>query len=185
MKELTKDLGPLLPIQQNTVLLGGLIHLLGFPLERLEAALAKQFGRKGETVVQQNVSVARAGYEHAKKSFQALPMSGKWTFTDKARPVLTGNEAMAMGAVAAGCRWYSAYPMTPASGLLHWFAPNAERCGVVVKQAEDELAVMNMAIGAGHAGLRAMCGTSGGGFAPMTQAIGMAAMIQAPGVRAL
>src|SRR5262249_11402386 len=70
--------------------------------------------------------------------------------------------------------------MTPASSILHWMASHGEKCGVVVKQCEDELAVVNMAIGAGHAGVRAMCGTSGGGFALMTEAIGMAGMIEAP-----
>src|SRR3989454_8627467 len=70
--------------------------------------------------------------------------------------------------------------MTPASSILHWMASHGEKWGVVVKQCEDELAVVNMAIGAGHAGVRAMCGTSGGGFALMTEAIGMAGMIEAP-----
>src|SRR5260370_31508170 len=70
--------------------------------------------------------------------------------------------------------------MTPASSILHWMASHGEECGVVVKQCEDERAVVNMAIGAGHAGVRAMCGTSGGGFALMTEAIGMAGMLEAP-----
>src|SRR3989442_3485120 len=70
--------------------------------------------------------------------------------------------------------------MTPASSILHWMVAHADRCGVVVKQCEDEIAVANMAIGAGHAGVRAMCGTSGGGFALMTEAIGMAGIIESP-----
>ncbi|HET7841814.1 MAG TPA: hypothetical protein VFM21_09420, partial [Terriglobia bacterium] len=103
-----------------------------------------------------------------------------WKFSRIRRPFATGNELFALGAVAAGCKFYSAYPMTPASSILHWMAGHGEKCGVVVKQCEDELAVVNMAIGAGHAGVRAMCGTSGGGFALMTEAIGMAGMIEAP-----
>src|SRR5262245_66045107 len=86
----------------------------------------------------------------------------------------------AIGAVAAGCKFYSAYPMTPASSILHWMANHGAKCGVVVKQAEDELAVVNLAIGAGHAGVRSMCATSGGGFALMSEAIGMAGMIETP-----
>lgn len=86
----------------------------------------------------------------------------------------------ALGAVAAGCKFYSAYPMSPASFILHWLAAHSEKLGVVVKQAEDELAVVNLAIGAGHAGVRAMCATSGGGFALMSEAIGMAGMIETP-----
>jgi 2-oxoglutarate ferredoxin oxidoreductase subunit alpha len=180
VKALTASLGAVLPIQQNTVLLGGLIHLLGFSIDKLEEALAKQFGKKGAAVVGQNVALARAGWEHAKKSFAPLAVAGRWSFGDERRCVVTGNEAFAMGAVAAGCRFYAAYPMTPATGVLHWMAAHAEACGVVVKQAEDEIAVANMTIGAGHAGARAMCATSGGGFALMTEAIGMAGMIEAP-----
>jgi len=180
VKELTRGLGAILAVQQNTVLLGGLVQVLGFPLERLEEALAKQFGRKGEKTVAQNVALARAGWEHARKEGARLAQADAWAFSGKRRVVVTGNEAFAMGAVAAGCRFYVAYPMTPASGILHWMAAHAAKCGVVVKQAEDEIAVASMAIGAGHAGARAMCATSGGGFALMTEAIGMAGMIEAP-----
>ena len=87
---------------------------------------------------------------------------------------------MALGAVAGGCKFYSAYPMSPASFILHWLASHSEKVGVVVKQCEDELAVVNVAIGAGHAGVRSMCATSGGGFALMSEAIGMAGMIETP-----
>ncbi|HSM91691.1 MAG TPA: 2-oxoacid:acceptor oxidoreductase subunit alpha, partial [Anaeromyxobacteraceae bacterium] len=182
VKALTSSLGPQLAVQQNTVLLGGLLRLLGLPAERLEEALAKQFGRKGAQLVAQNTALARAGWEHLRAGGAAHAVAGGWAFSGARRPVMTGNEAFAMGAVAAGCRFYAAYPMTPASGILHWMAAHAERCGVVVKQAEDEIAVANMTIGAAHAGARAMCATSGGGFALMTEAIGMAGMIEAPTV---
>src|SRR5262249_21211639 len=118
------------------------------------------------------------GYDHAKENF--VPLGYQWNFSRISRPFITGNEAIAIGAVCAGCKFYSAYPMTPASSILHWMASHADPCGVVVKQCEDELAVVNMAVGAGHAGARAMCGTSGGGFALMTEAIGQAGMIEAP-----
>jgi 2-oxoglutarate ferredoxin oxidoreductase subunit alpha len=85
-----------------------------------------------------------------------------------------------MGAVAAGMKFYAAYPMSPASSLLHWLVARSEKVGVMVKQAEDELAVVNMTIGAGLAGARAMCGTSGGGFALMTEAVGMAGIMEVP-----
>src|SRR5262249_56021473 len=141
-------------------------------------ALADTFSHKGEAVIQQNAGIARAGYDYAKEHF--VPLGYEWTFTRIRRPFITGNEAFSLGAVAAGCKFYSAYPMTPASSILHWMAAHGERCGIVVKQCEDELAVANMAIGAGFAGVRAMCGTSGGGFALMTEAIGQAGMIEAP-----
>ncbi len=178
IKELTKSFGRLPPIMQNTVALGALLYLLGLEFEMAASVLADTFKHKGEAVVEQNVRVARAGYDYAKDI--SVPLGYEWNYTRIKRPFITGNEAFALGAVAAGCKFYSAYPMTPASSILHWMAAHGAKCGVVVKQCEDELAVVNIAIGAGHAGVRAMCGTSGGGFALMTEAIGQAGMIEAP-----
>jgi 2-oxoglutarate ferredoxin oxidoreductase subunit alpha len=175
---LTKPFGPMQPVMQNTVALGALLFLGNLEFDVIAEVLAETFGHKGKPVVDQNVNLARAGYDYAKEHFK--PLAHKWNFTRKRRPFLTGNEAFAIAAAASGCRFYSAYPMTPASAILHWMANHAERCGIVVKQCEDELAVANMAIGAGYAGVRSMCATSGGGFALMTEAIGMAGMIEAP-----
>src|SRR5438067_4051930 len=179
VKEITKDLGRLLPIMQNTVALGAVVFLARFEFESMANVLADTFKHKGQGVIDQNVKILRAGFEYAKEHFVTL-IGEPWRLTGTRRPFVTGNELYALGAVAAGCKFYSAYPMTPASSILHWMASHGERCGVVVKQCEDELAVANMAIGAGHAGVRAMCATSGGGFALMTEAIGMAGMIEAP-----
>ena len=93
--------------------------------------------------------------------------------------MLDGNTALAIGAYAGGCNFYSAYPMTPASSILHWFAAHADR-GVFFKQTEDEIAAINMAIGASNAGVRAMCGTSGGGFALMAEGLGLSGMLEVP-----
>jgi 2-oxoglutarate ferredoxin oxidoreductase subunit alpha len=176
--EITKPFGRVEPIMQNTVALGALVFLLGLDFEVTAGVFGDTFGHKGQPVVDRNIGLARAGYDYARERF--VPLGCQWTFSRKRRPFVTGNEAFALGAVAAGCKFYSAYPMTPASSILHWLAAHGERCGVVVKQCEDELAVANMAIGAGFAGVRSMCGTSGGGFALMTEAIGQAGMIEAP-----
>ena len=178
VKEITKSFGRLQPIMQNTVALGSLVYLLGLEFDMTAAVLADTFKHKGDAVVEHNVKVAQAGYDYAKDI--SVPLGYEWNYTRIKRPFITGNEAFALGAVAAGCKFYSAYPMTPASSVLHWMANHGAKCGVVVKQCEDELAVVNIAIGAGHAGVRAMCGTSGGGFALMTEAIGQAGMIEAP-----
>ncbi len=178
VNELIKPLGKLPAIMQNTVAIGALLYLLDIEFEMAATVLADTFKHKGEAIVEQNVNVARAGYDYAKDKF--VPLGYQWSYTRIRRPFVTGNECFAIGAVAAGCKFYSAYPMTPASSILHWMANHGAKCGVVVKQCEDELAVANLAIGAGHAGVRAMCGTSGGGFALMTEAIGMAGMIEAP-----
>lgn len=176
--ELTKPIGKLPPIMQNTVLAGALLFLLDLDFEVMAEVLADTFAHKGSEVVDKNVAVAKAGFLCAEQNY--VPLGCKWHFSRVRRPFMTGNQAFALGAVAAGCKFYSAYPMTPASGVLHWMSDHGEECGVVVKQCEDELGVVNMAVGAGHAGVRAMCATSGGGFALMTEGIGMAGMIEAP-----
>lgn len=178
VNELTKAVGKLPPIMQNTVLSGALLFLTGLDFDTMSEVLSETFKHKGQQIIDQNVAVARAGYDYAREKF--VPLGCTWNFSRKPRPFVTGNEAFSIGAYVAGCKFYSAYPMTPASSILHWMASHADRCGIVVKQCEDELAVANMAIGAGYAGIRAMCGTSGGGFALMTEAIGMAGMIEAP-----
>jgi 2-oxoglutarate ferredoxin oxidoreductase subunit alpha len=178
ISQLMKPFGAVAPVMQNTVALGALIFLLSMEFDMTATVLADTFAHKGKAVIDQNVGVAKAGYEYAREHF--VPLGYQWKFSRKRRPFLTGNEAFSIGAVAAGCRFYSAYPMTPASGILTWMAEHSERCGIVVKQMEDELAVANVAIGAGFAGVRAMCATSGGGFALMTEAIGLAGMIEAP-----
>src|SRR5579862_684128 len=176
--ELLKPLGPVPPVMQNTVALGALMFLGGLEFESIAGVLTDTFGHKSQAIIDQNVGAAKAGFEYARE--HCVPLGYQWQFSHKRRPYITGNQAFSMGAVAAGCRFYSAYPMTPASGILTWMAEHAEQCGVVVKQMEDELAVANVAIGAGYAGVRSMCATSGGGFALMTEAIGLAGMIEAP-----
>ncbi len=179
VNQITKPFGRLLPIMQNTVALGALVYLVQLDFDSVAGVLADTFRHKGPAVVDQNVKILKAGFDYARERFVPLARE-TWKFSRIRRPFVTGNEAFALGAVTAGCKFYSAYPMTPASSILHWMASHGEKCDMVVKQCEDELAVVNMAIGAGHAGVRAMCGTSGGGFALMTEAIGMASMIEAP-----
>ena len=176
--ELARPLGKLQPVMQNTVALGALLFLVGLEFESLEGVLDDTFQHKGAAVIELNVKLARVGYDYARERF--VPLGYNWNFSRLRRPFITGNVALALGAATAGCKFYAAYPMTPASSILHWMAAHADRCGIVVKQCEDELAVVNMAVGAGYAGVRAMCGTSGGGFALMTEGIGQAGMIEAP-----
>ena len=176
--ELTAEL-PRNPVMQNTVLLGALMRLLNFPWEAFEGSIRAQFGKRKADLAEANVKAARRGWEFAEKNFSA-PDRPAPAGDGKPRIVITGNQAAALGAVAGGCKFYSAYPMTPASSILHWLAPRASRYGMLMKQAEDELAAINMAIGAGYAGVRAMVGTSGGGFALMTEAVGLAGMLEVP-----
>jgi 2-oxoglutarate ferredoxin oxidoreductase subunit alpha len=176
---LTRPFGRIKPVMQNSVMLGALLYWLGLDFKITETVYADTFAHKDREIIDQNAGIARAGYSHAVEN--GWPQAGlDWDFTHVRRPFITGNEAIAMGAVAAGLKFYAAYPMTPASSILHWLISHGPKLGVMVKQAEDELAVMNMSVGAGLAGARAMCGTSGGGFALMTEAIGLAGMLEAP-----
>jgi len=163
---------------QNTIALGVIMQQLGIEFDSLSDMLVAKFTRKGQEVVDQNVGVARAGYEYAAENFPALP--NPTPTGPKALAVWTGNDALAMGGATAGVKFYCAYPMSPATGVLHWMARYARQLGIMVRQVEDEIAVANMAIGAGFAGCRTMCATSGGGFALMTEAIGAAAQMEIP-----
>jgi 2-oxoglutarate ferredoxin oxidoreductase subunit alpha len=163
---------------QNTIALAAALNLIGVEFGILEDILTLQFQRKGQAAVDENVGVARAGYEHALKAFQPLPF--KLPDTGSPKAFVDGNSALAMGGAAAGVRFYCAYPMSPSTGVLHWMARHARQLGIMVRQVEDELGVINMAIGAAHTGTRAMCATSGGGFALMTEALGAASMMEIP-----
>ena len=163
---------------QNTIALGVSTYLMGLEFDALENALKLQFGRKGDAVIEENTTAARAGYDYAAENFEAYPEP--IAEGPKHLALWTGNEAMAMAGAAAGVKFYTAYPMSPSTGVLHWMAQNARDLGIMVRQGEDEISVANMAIGAAHVGARAMCATSGGGFALMTEAIGAAAMMEIP-----
>ncbi len=163
---------------QNTVALGAIAFLLGFEFAVLEASLTAQFQRKGQDVVDENVNMARTGFDYTSSNFEPFPDPA--AKGGKPLAVWTGNDALAMGGAAAGVKFYCAYPMSPASGVLHWMAKNARDLGIMVRQIEDEIGVANMAVGAAHAGPRTMCATSGGGFALMTEAVGSAAMMEIP-----
>ena len=163
---------------QNTIAVGAIMSMLGLDFDILEESLTLRFQRQGQSVIDQNVEVARAGFGHANDNF--VPFYDSTPTGGKPLAVWAGNDALAMGGAAAGVKFYCAYPMSPSSGVLHWMAQNARNLGIMVRQVEDEIGVANMAIGAAHAGCRAMCGTSGGGFALMTEAVGAAGMMEIP-----
>ncbi len=175
-----KDLAPNAKgdLVQNTIAHGAVLQLTGVDFGVLEEILTLQFQKKGQAAVDENVGVARGGYDFAAANFQPFPIK----LPHGAEPLafVDGNSALAMGGAAAGVRFYAAYPMSPSTGVLHWFARHARQLGIMVRQVEDELGVINMTIGAAHTGTRAMCATSGGGFALMTEALGAASMMEIP-----
>src|SRR5208283_1461211 len=165
-------------VAQNTIAIGAGLHMMGIGFQSLEDVLQEQFKKKGDAVVAENVNVARAGYDYAAAHFTAFP--NPLPKADNRYAILSGNIAMAMGGAAAGVKFYCAYPMSPSTGVLHWMAEHARKAGIMVRQVEDEIGVVNMAIGAAHAGVRSMCATSGGGFALMSECLGMSAMMETP-----
>ena len=165
-------------VAQNTLAIGAALSMMGVGFPILEQVLTEQFRKKEQKVIDENVNLARAGYDYATQNFK--PFAWPLPMTDARYAVLSGNTALAMGGVAAGVKFYSAYPMSPSTGVLHWMGEHARKADIMVRQVEDEIGVVNMAIGAAHAGVRSMCATSGGGFALMSEGIGLAAQAEIP-----
>ncbi len=164
-------------LMKNTVAIGATMASIGIDFETLAGVIRDQFGNKGE-VAEQNVNAAREGYEFYKANFKKLPI--KLKTSNKKYYLMSGGETLGLGAVNAGLKMYVGYPMTPASSALHYLAAHQKDFGIFVKIPEDEISAINMAIGANYAGVRAMTGSSGGGFSLMVEALGMAGMMEVP-----
>jgi len=170
-------------IMVNTVATGTVLGMLGLGTDIFLDILRDTLGKKGESVFEANVRAAQAGHEFAGRECLRCEFSASAIGPKK---MLIGiNEAVGLGALASGCKFYSAYPMTPSTGIMLYIASKAKEYGVIVEQAEDEIAAINMALGASFAGVRAMTGTSGGGFALMVEGLSLAAMTETPIVIAL
>lgn len=172
LAKFAKDAGG--PIMANTVALAAALALVHFPLDTLVDALRAQFEHKSAEIAEQNAAAAALGYQYVAQMAPDFWLNVTPKPDAPARVLVDGNEAIGLGALAAGLGFYAAYPMTPASSLLHFMAAHDRDQGLVVKHTEDEIAAMNMVCGAAFTGTRAMCATSGGGFALMVEAFGMA-----------
>ncbi len=173
-------------VMTNTAALGAAAGITEFPLEFMESVIRDNFASKGQQVVDANLKVARAAYNLARDRYGAdFPYKLAPAEGAPRRMLMNGNEALAMGALAGGCRFISAYPMTPATSIFEWLSAVPREYGVVTKHTEDEIAAADMAIGASFAGARAMTATSGGGFCLMVEAMGLAGMTEVPMVIAL
>lgn len=167
-------------VARNTVAIGATFALLDHPFELVEAVIRDWFGGKKPEFVESNVELARTGYEAIEDKNTHFEYQLHVVEGAEPKMVIGGNQASAIGALKAGMKFYAAYPMTPSSGFLSYFAKQENNYDLVVKHTEDELAAMNMVIGAGFAGVRAMTATSGGGFALMGEALGMAGLAEVP-----
>ncbi|KTB48823.1 2-oxoacid:acceptor oxidoreductase subunit alpha [Dehalogenimonas alkenigignens] len=167
-------------LMTNTVAAGGILGLLDYDFGLFETVLRGEYGRKGEKVVQANVDAGRAGYgfaqQHRPKGFKLrLKPSGP-----SGKMLISGHEALALGVLAAGCKFVAGYPMTPTTSILEFLADRGREFGLHVVQAEDEISAANMAVGAAYAGVRSMTATSGGGFCLMTETLSLAGMTETP-----
>jgi 2-oxoglutarate ferredoxin oxidoreductase subunit alpha len=178
LKRLAEDAGG--AIMQNIVALGAACEVANFPIENLDEALEKRFGNKGQSIVENNQEAARLGQEYVQDEYDRDDFGYDIDTTDNDYVLLNGDEAIGMGAIAAGCRFYSGYPITPATDVMEYLKGRIERYGGHVMQAEDELAAINMALGAARAGARAMTATSGPGIDLMTETFGLVATTETP-----
>jgi len=178
IKRLCQENGGL--ILRNTIAMGATAGLLDFEPRFLESVLKDNFAKKGDKVIDMNLNAFKAGYDYVKKEYP----SGSGFVLSKRKPndnvLVSGNAAVAFGAVSAGCTFMSAYPMTPATSVFETMASLAKDYGLVVRQAEDEIAAVNQAIGASFAGAISMTGTSGGGFCLMVEGLGLSMQSEMP-----
>ncbi|WP_022666994.1 2-oxoacid:acceptor oxidoreductase subunit alpha [Desulfospira joergensenii] len=165
-------------IYANTVAASAALAILGAPFELVSSMLTQVFSDKDQAVIDSNIKAAELGFEAVKdKPFSQSPLARS---SQPKGVIMDGSQALALGAVAADCRVASFYPMSPATGIMKYLAGWTGNVPLVVEQAEDEIAAINMTVGASYAGARAMTSTSGGGFCLMTEGLGLAAMTETP-----
>jgi 2-oxoglutarate/2-oxoacid ferredoxin oxidoreductase subunit alpha len=178
LKSLAEDAGG--AIMRNVVALGAACEITGFDVEYLDESLEKRFGGKGTQIVDNNKEAARLGQEYVRENYDLDDLGYDLETTDNDYVLLNGNEAIGMGAIAAGCRFYAGYPITPATSIMEYLTGRLEEYGGHVVQAEDELSAINMTLGAARAGARSMTATSGAGIDLMTETFGLVATSETP-----
>jgi 2-oxoglutarate ferredoxin oxidoreductase subunit alpha len=163
-------------LMTNTVALGAALSVARYDKKILSNVITDYFGT-GD-VGKANVAAAAAGYDYVKANFKKDLNHNLAPIGDGNRMLLSGNEALSLGALAAGCQFMAAYPMTPTTPIMEYLASKSKDFNIVVVQPEDEIAAVNMVIGASYAGVRSMTATSGGGFCLMVEGLGLAGMTE-------
>ncbi len=168
-------------LAKTTAALGFLCRLLKMNEDLFRELLAEKYKKKGGSVLQSNLDAFSAGVDMAEMPFFKKYENFKLdTVPSVKRPVMTGNYALALGALAGGCRFISAYPITPASEIMEYMSAKLPAMGGLMVQTEDEIAAVTMAIGASYGGVRSMTSTSGPGLSLMMEGMGLAAMAEIP-----
>lgn len=171
-------------IMKNMVALGASARLLKLDKAVFYEFVEERFARKGDKIVEMNKAVIDSAYQAAEAELRGV--EAPWRIEPRPLPpsgrrlVINGNDAASFGALVAGCRFVAGYPITPATDVLEWFTDHADEYGGAVVQAEDELSAINMVVGAGYAGTRALTPTSGPGLSLMTEAMGLAGTAEIP-----
>jgi 2-oxoglutarate ferredoxin oxidoreductase subunit alpha len=178
--DIAKEIGS--PLYVNTVATGVVAGLFSVEKDIMSNFLHDRFASKGDKVVNENIEAARRGYQIGEelRTSGKIKAAVKKTAGVENELLVSGAEAVAIGAIAGGCNFISAYPMSPSTGVLVFLAQQSREFDIVAEQAEDEIAAMNLAIAAWYAGARAMVTTSGGGFALMGEGVSLAGMLETP-----
>jgi len=169
------------PIYSNIIAASALARVLGIEREDVDDLVGTRFEGKGKAVVEANINAITAGYALGEELVsKGISYRFETDSKVKGQLLLNGSQAIAYGAMAAGCDFISAYPMSPSTGVLIHLAAQSHRFGIAVEQAEDEISAINMCLGASYAGARALASTSGGGFALMEEGISLAGITETP-----
>ena len=169
-----------MPLAKNMVALGALARLFSIPEEYTNKLCKEKFARKGDVVIQKNLEALAAGKSYIEKNFSDLEHFHIQVQPSELRLVLSGNEAIGLGALVAGCTHYFGYPITPASDIMEFLAIELPKVGGIMMQVEDEIAALGMALGASYTGKKVMTATAGPGLSLMTELLGLAGMAEVP-----
>lgn len=177
--EIAEELGT--SLMKNMVAIGASSALLGLPAESFVEVVNELFGKKGQKVVEKNMEAIKRGAEYVNKEAGGPIEDLRLEAADgKQRMFMIGNDAIAMGALTAGCRFMPAYPITPASEVMEYLVKKLPEYGGTVIQTEDEIAAVTMAIGGNYGGVRTLTASAGPGLSLMAEAIGLAGITETP-----
>jgi 2-oxoglutarate ferredoxin oxidoreductase subunit alpha len=179
LEKTAKDAGGT-KLMANTVAVGAVLGILELDINVLFDLIRESFGAKGKEISEANIKVAHAGYDFTYRKIKNNRLPSLKGINGAKKMLVGGSEAVALGALAAGCKFISAYPMSPSTGIMTYLASKEDEFGVVVEQSEDEIASINIALGASFAGARAMTASSGGGFALMVEGLSLLGMTETP-----
>jgi len=177
--EITEQRG-LHRIMANTAVIGAVLGVFDLDISILPEIIKSHISPKDAEVIESNMTAAHAGFAYMREHCAFLDNFKLDPPRSQKLLLINGNQAIGLGALLGGCKFYAAYPMTPSTSIMAYISSKAEQHGVLVEQAEDEIAAVNMILGASYAGVRAMTGTSGGGFALMTEGLSLAGITETP-----